>query len=125
MSTAMMSAPSSASRTACDRPCPRAAPVMNATLPSSLDICSPVPSWLTRVEVDGLGLAELADPGDAVLAADAGALVTAEGRPRVHRAAPPVQGHLAGPQLEGQLEGGPGILREDGARQAERRVVGD
>src|ERR1700748_515552 len=35
MSTAMMSAPSCASRTACDRPWPRAAPVMKATLPSS------------------------------------------------------------------------------------------
>ena len=35
MSTAMMSAPSSASRTAWLRPCPRAAPVTNATLPSN------------------------------------------------------------------------------------------
>ena len=35
MSTAMMSAPSSASRTAWLRPCPRAAPVMKATLPST------------------------------------------------------------------------------------------
>src|ERR1700761_5256647 len=35
MSTAMTSAPSCASRTACDRPWPRAAPVMKATLPSS------------------------------------------------------------------------------------------
>src|SRR5919201_2975938 len=35
MSTAMMSAPSSASRIACDRPCPRAAPVMKATLPAT------------------------------------------------------------------------------------------
>src|SRR3954465_12633536 len=34
-STAMMSAPSCASRTACARPCPRAAPVTNATLPST------------------------------------------------------------------------------------------
>src|ERR1700757_3622701 len=31
----MTSAPSSANRTACDRPCPRAAPVINATLPSN------------------------------------------------------------------------------------------
>ena len=36
MSTAMMSAPSSAIRTAWDLPWPRAAPVMKATLPSSL-----------------------------------------------------------------------------------------
>src|SRR6185503_2064353 len=35
MSIAMMSAPSSASRTACARPCPRAAPVMKATLPAT------------------------------------------------------------------------------------------
>src|SRR3954453_7221052 len=35
MSTAIMSAPSLAIRTACDRPWPRAAPVMKATLPSS------------------------------------------------------------------------------------------
>src|SRR5690349_3337296 len=34
-STAMMSAPSSASLTAWLRPCPRAAPVMKATLPST------------------------------------------------------------------------------------------
>ena len=34
-STAMMSAPSSASRIAWLRPCPRAAPVMKATLPAT------------------------------------------------------------------------------------------
>src|SRR5258705_1666029 len=34
-STAMTSAPSWASRTACDRPWPRAAPVMKATLPAT------------------------------------------------------------------------------------------
>src|ERR1700733_6187858 len=33
ISSAMMSAPSAASRTACARPWPRAAPVMKATLP--------------------------------------------------------------------------------------------
>src|ERR1700759_3471268 len=33
ISRAMMSAPSRASRAACARPCPRAAPVMNATRP--------------------------------------------------------------------------------------------
>src|SRR5882757_6811739 len=35
MSIAIMSAPSSASRTAWLRPCPRAAPVIRATLPST------------------------------------------------------------------------------------------
>src|SRR3984893_17434969 len=39
MSSAMMSAPSRASRTACDRPCARAAPVTNATLPCSAPAC--------------------------------------------------------------------------------------
>ncbi|CNI13578.1 Uncharacterised protein [Mycobacterium tuberculosis] len=34
-STAMMSAPSAARRNACARPCPRAAPVISATLPES------------------------------------------------------------------------------------------
>src|ERR1700751_1046059 len=42
MSTAMMSAPSRAILTACARPCPRAAPVMNATLPVSRPLmCAP------------------------------------------------------------------------------------
>src|ERR1700759_4959766 len=42
MSTAMMSAPSRAMRTACARPWPRAAPVMNATLPVSRPLmCAP------------------------------------------------------------------------------------
>ena len=36
-SNAMMSAPSSANLTACERPCPLAAPVMKATFPSSCD----------------------------------------------------------------------------------------
>jgi hypothetical protein len=38
MSTAMMSAPSSANRIACARPCPRAAPVMKATLPANVPV---------------------------------------------------------------------------------------
>src|SRR5690625_4878247 len=42
-STAMMSAPSVAIRTAWARPCPRAAPVMNATLPASRPVI-PLPS---------------------------------------------------------------------------------
>ena len=40
-STAMMSAPSAASRTACDRPWPRAAPVIKATLP----LTRPISTW--------------------------------------------------------------------------------
>jgi hypothetical protein len=42
MSNVTMSAPSEASRTACDRPCPRAPPEMNATLPSNLFIELPL-----------------------------------------------------------------------------------
>src|SRR5689334_12014047 len=41
MSTAMMSAPSRARRSACARPCPRAAPVISATLPSRLPMPAP------------------------------------------------------------------------------------
>src|SRR5438270_12432753 len=37
----MMLAPSWARRRACERPCPRATPVMNATLPSSRPIAVP------------------------------------------------------------------------------------
>src|SRR6185437_4936498 len=40
MSTPMMSAPASANRTAWLRPCPRPAPVMNATLPFRTPIAS-------------------------------------------------------------------------------------
>ena len=62
-STAMMSAPSSASRTAWLRPCPRAAPVMNATLPSTrpmacplgvVDVASTPTLWHSVPEVEGL-----------------------------------------------------------------------
>src|ERR1700677_3010427 len=42
MSTAMMSAPSSASRTAWLRPWPRAAPVMKATLPCTRPMDAPL-----------------------------------------------------------------------------------
>src|SRR4051794_775077 len=53
-STATTSAPSSAKRIACARPCPRAAPVMNATLPSSLAMRAPssAGNW-TRRQVTG------------------------------------------------------------------------
>src|SRR5581483_986621 len=40
MSQTMIWAPSSASRIACDRPCPRAPPVIRATLPSNFPIGS-------------------------------------------------------------------------------------
>src|SRR5215831_14392542 len=42
MSIAMMSAPSWARRIACDRPCPRAAPVTKATLPSRSPMVPPM-----------------------------------------------------------------------------------
>src|SRR3954464_9803383 len=48
MSTAMMSAPSCARRTAWARPCPRAAPVMNATLPSTRPVISNLNSSLAE-----------------------------------------------------------------------------
>src|SRR5450759_4992082 len=70
MSTAMMSAPSWASRTASARPCPRAAPVMKATFPvkrSTVDIGGVPFVWLgwtsDRVVLCGSGHCE---PHDAV-----------------------------------------------------------
>src|SRR6185437_4913537 len=48
MSMAMMSAPSWASRTAWLRPWPRAAPVMNATLPATRPVISSPRSLLVR-----------------------------------------------------------------------------
>src|ERR1700721_2680089 len=47
MSTAMTAAPSWANRAACARPCPRAAPVMNATLPSNCPVIA-CPQCSTR-----------------------------------------------------------------------------
>src|SRR4051812_7473108 len=56
-STATTSAPSSANRIACARPWPRAAPVMNATLPSSLPMRASLvrrrPGNWTRRQVTG------------------------------------------------------------------------
>src|SRR6516225_8710798 len=64
MSTAMMSAPSWASRTACDRPCPRAAPVMKATLPSSFPATFVIPfTSVTNIRVPGPEPALAARPG--------------------------------------------------------------
>jgi len=49
-SVAMIAAPSSASRTACDRPCPRPAPVMNAILAGQIDYdCDPILGPLSHV----------------------------------------------------------------------------
>src|SRR3954466_8010010 len=45
MSTPMMSAPSSARSTACERPWPRAMPVMKATFPSSLPMSGSPRRW--------------------------------------------------------------------------------
>src|SRR3984885_3318450 len=78
MSTAMMSAPSSASRIACERPWPRPAPVTKATLPATLPATdSPFPEEpaarrvpLLGAAVAGLLLEQFArvdrqrDPGD-------------------------------------------------------------
>src|SRR6185369_12309751 len=56
MSIAMMSAPSLASRIACARPWPRAAPVMNATRPSRLPLdavtAAPFASLRTRLTAE-------------------------------------------------------------------------
>ena len=49
-SIAMMSAPSCASRIACERPWPRAAPVTNATLPSTRPVPAPDGPLVETVE---------------------------------------------------------------------------
>src|ERR1700733_4197904 len=49
MSTAITSAPSAASRNACERPCPRPAPVTSATFPST----SPIATLLPRFRPNG------------------------------------------------------------------------
>src|ERR1700722_8437205 len=65
----MMSAPSCASRIACERPCPRAAPVTKATLPSSWPMA--LSCWLEVRERDVAGDGVEADldrhPGPDVL----------------------------------------------------------
>ena len=57
MSTAMMSAPSCASRTACARPWPRAAPVMKATLPSTRPVIGYLNSlWVQEFQLTKVGM---------------------------------------------------------------------
>src|SRR5882724_10743676 len=76
MSKVTMSAPSSARRTAWDRPCPRAPPLMKATLPSR----RPMPITLlwgcSGLEVGLEGL---------VVVPDAALLVVAQRHARLHR----------------------------------------
>src|SRR3954452_21438604 len=61
----MMSAPSSASRMAWLRPCPRAAPVMNATLPSTRPMVSSFARWMWRPpHVMALGATRGRAPGE-------------------------------------------------------------
>ena len=73
MSETMTSAPSRASRTACARPCPRAAPVTNATRPSRVPVAPAISvlsisprqaSKLTETCSDGPALATVAHDDD-------------------------------------------------------------
>src|SRR5690348_7793866 len=68
MSTAMMSAPSSASRIAWLRPCPRAAPVMKATLPSSFP-ATPLAPFTSVTDSGRPGSAAGAEAGQGTLVA--------------------------------------------------------
>src|SRR3954452_4007160 len=148
-STAMRSAPCSASRTACARPCPRAAPVTRATLPAtspcmvsspSCDVvvvpaatgsdpvsgCGSGPDGPVQVsvEVNDLGFQVLDDALAPVLPAVAGGLQAAEGQVEVEVHAV-VHVHAARPDPPGQLEGTGAVGRVDGAGEPEGRVVGD
>src|ERR1700728_1053884 len=135
-STAMMSAPSSASRTAWLRPWPRAAPVINATFPSNRPAMFP-PDVVCRFRValryrvglglrpgDGLGLEVLLESLDSVLATDAARLVAAiRGVGPVPDAAVDADG--TGPDPTG--DGGGPLCRggEDAPREPVAAVVGD
>src|ERR1700722_19479873 len=94
MSTPMMSAPSLASRSACERPWPRAMPEMNATLPSSVPMI-PFPSSDDR---DALDLEELLEARASAFLAEAGKADPAE-RPVHAEVGCPVDQDLAGDQF--------------------------
>src|SRR3984885_1382312 len=97
MSTPMMSAPSLASRSACERPWPRAMPEMNATLPSSVPMI-PFPSSDDR---DALDLEELLEARASAFLAEAGKAHPAD-RPGPAGVGRPFAQSLAGGQFVGE-----------------------
>src|SRR5271156_5810087 len=99
MSTPMMSAPSPASRSACERPWPRAMPEMNATFPSSVPI-----AFLSSDDRDALDLEELLKASASAFLAEAGQADPAE-RPVHAEVDRPVDQHLARDQFVGEPVG--------------------
>src|ERR1700743_2571317 len=96
MSTPMMSAPSPASRSACERPWPRAMPEMNATFPSSVPMVSP-----SSDDRDALDLEELLKAGASAFLAEAGQADPAE-RPVHAEVGRPVDQYFAGHHFVGE-----------------------
>src|ERR1700739_4511769 len=119
MSMPMISAPSLASRSACERPWPRAMPEMKATLPSS------VPMYcLFSDDCDALDLEELLQTCPAAFLAEAAQPDTAKWpvHTQVHR---PVDQHLAGHELVGDPVRAAQVRGLDVSRQPVRRAVRD
>src|SRR5260370_38966981 len=97
MSTAMMSAPSSASRIAWLRPWPRAAPVMKATLPSTRPVMAGTSLLVREAGVDRHG--------------DAGDVAGIVGDQPEERVGDIDRLHHSDPQRVGPRVGQAGILR--------------
>src|ERR1700722_19853115 len=97
MSTPMMSAPSLASRSACERPWPRAMPEMNATLPSSV----PMVSFPNSDDRDAFDLEELLKARAPAFLAEAGQADPAE-RPVHAEVGRPVDQDPAGDRFVGE-----------------------
>src|SRR4051794_5936095 len=113
MSTAMMSQPSRARRTACARPCPRAAPVMKATRPSSPYTASSSPNRPPAGPVvDGVVVGcSAVEPGPG--AVGGGAERLALGEAGVDREVQDQLVHLRGGDVAG-LEGRAGVRDQRG-----------
>src|SRR3954469_13916771 len=108
-STAMMSAPSPASRMAFSRPWPRAAPVMNATLPATL----PIVFVIVTSGEEGYRHVDEADLADRFHVS--------------HRRLPRAPGACGGPQAFPAARGKRGRLHPRSARvdREERRLPAD
>src|SRR4051794_37490729 len=118
-------APSAANRRALARPMPLAAPVMTATLPSSLPAmpCLSVRSSSVRCEEDVLHVGERVQRIGPELAAEPRLLHPAERRPVPHRRVG-VHRQVAGLDRPGHTERPPQVLGPDRAGQPVLGVVG-
>src|ERR1700727_414360 len=119
MSTPMMSAPSPASRSACERPWPRAMPEMNATFPSSVPMVFP-----SSDDRDALDLQELLKASASAFLAEAGQADPAE-RPVHAQGGRPVDQYLARDQFVGEPVRAAQVVGLDVGRKPVLGAVGD